>query len=129
MRLPEIALLTCLASSLAPEALNAEPMGATSRTSIQIVASVAPRFQVTDAYSLAMPKRGQSQFCIQSNAPAEAYSLISVDGEKRSVATVSSSTLCKGGLELGGTWSRFAGDSNSPTSSGSVPQLVLVAPE
>jgi hypothetical protein len=126
MRLPGIAMSVCFPYCLISAVSSAEPMGATSRASVQIVASVAPRILISEVSHPAL-EAGADGLCIQANSPVQSYSVISVDssGVQRPLAAVSESRLCR---PIPG-FSAAALQSATNGKSGSAPAMVLVAPE
>ena len=95
MRLPQIEFMACLAYCLVPGTLSAAPIGATSRSSVQIVASVAPRVQITGAGA-------DDALCLKANAPAESFSIAAADQSGSDLGTIAIAPLssCQGARTL-----------------------------
>jgi len=127
MRLPRVTLsIACVMTVLPLQSLNAEPMGQTSRTTVQIVASVAPRILISELSDPPLQTDGD-RLCIRANSPVQSYSVTSVDGSgvQRPVAAASASPLC--GPIPGFSTATLQSTSNAKSKS--APTMLLVAPE
>lgn len=123
MRLPTIAFpVACLPALLQPQAVAAAPMGASSRESVQIVASVAPRIQISGAAQL--PGSGSDALCLQSNAPSYSYSVTAVDGSGATMAIPASSSCESGQASSQALLTKLAASAGSADA-----VTLLIAPE
>ena len=123
MWLPRNAFWTACLPVLLMPSVSAAPMGASSRATVQIVASVAPRVQITG--STQIDGTTTSALCIESNAPDGFYSVTAVDGSGvalGTVATIPASSLCQSGIPSDSTLLKVAASSDSPAT-------LLIAPE
>lgn len=95
MKLLEAEFMACFACCLVPGALSAAPIGATSRSSVQIVASIAPRVQITGA-------RADDALCVNANAPAESFSVTAADESGADLGTIAiaPASSCQGSRKL-----------------------------
>lgn len=129
MRLPQSAALASLAFLLVSQPVSAATMGATSRASLQIIVSVAPRIQISDAAQV--DSSATRTLCVQSNTPGQAYKITAIDALGNNLGTVPmpAASLCQGDGALDASnFLKSAGAELSATSS-SGQLTLLIAPQ
>lgn len=126
MRLPAIAIAAGLQLSLSPQMLTAEPMGTTSRATVQIIASVAPRIAVASPTTVSDETQA---LCLTSNASEGSYAITAVNGEGTEISLESAeAALChESGSLNGGSVLRLAGAPSVAAGQDGAPLLLMVA--
>jgi len=117
MRLPRVTLsIACVMTVLPLQSLNAEPIGETSRTTVEIMASVAPRIQMTGV--AATGGTADQTLCVKSNTADGSYSILALDQFGTAVGvltTVPGSSSCEtGSLVSGSNPLKLAGRAGAP---------------
>jgi len=124
MRLPRIALSIWLIAPLPLQSLNAEPMGETSRTSAQIMVSVASRIQIAGV--AATEGADDQTLCVKTNTADGSYSITALDPSGATVAILAvmpdSSSCKRGDIESGQNLLKLAGTADAPAT-------LLIAPQ